>query len=126
MCLRIYIESKKQGIHFKQNPLIASKDITVWKVLEKNDRSVFRKFKYQKGVHYFQTGKPFSFRISENVSGFAFMTIDKGLHSYCSRTKAKSYLDTNKKIVKFIIPKGSKYYLGCMQDIVSDQLIYPY
>lgn len=51
-----------------------------------------------------------------------YTNINRGLHAYISKEKAKWYATNYEDIFRCIIPKGSYYVLGNRNDIVSNQL----
>jgi len=131
-------------------PEIASKDISVWKVLlleiKPNSRlrnryiSPYYDFEYKKGEHYYQTEDWCSKSASYQNNQYG-LEIESGLHAYINkifaendegkggyvwRLHASQYyrIYYNKIIVKMTIPKGSRYYLGICGDIVTDNLIW--
>lgn len=105
MCLENLSEVKK-----------AEKDICCYKVIE--DHRNLTKSQYQGKLitiyrcFEIEIGKTYTSRFSYNSDG----DVEKGLHSYCSYEQAVDY--ANKwgwdatRIVKCVIPKGSKYYRG--------------
>lgn len=121
MCL--YIKDSQNILNklIKQiKPLIAKEDIIVYKVLDQNNYSPYRAYKYTEGFHYYETGDI----IPEVGKCSTDIIIKKGLHSYSSYTIASTRRNSTDKIVKMIIPKGSKYFIGKNEDIVSDNLIW--
>lgn len=115
MCLTIANNSTK--------PLIAKKDILVWKVITKNNISIWREFRYYPNKTYITK---FYIECGNLVYNYnmMFCTVYSGFHAYLSRSiarKVKSYVN-DEKVVKFIIPKGAKYYLGDDGDIVSNKI----
>lgn len=85
MCLTIYkdFKSLNEAKKFKRKPLIAKKDIRVYKVLTINNVSPYFYMKYEKGFHYIEK-QPF---IGEIYSHW--IEIKTGLHS-CNIKKAKN------------------------------------
>ena len=93
MCFHI-----EKGVNSKFK--IAKKDITCYKMIFLNDRAYYQNFAYSPNTLYNFINIKKEFDI-----------IEKGYHSYS--TKYKAFCSGNKfycKIVKFIIPKGTKYY----------------
>jgi hypothetical protein len=131
MCLSINgaFSSREVARQFASKPLIAKRNMRVLKVLKPNSGSAYRKFKYEKGFHYYQDGKPFSFRI-ERINSYWKVNIFKGLHACLTRDKVATItgpdLFTNPSylVVRMIIPKGSKYFTNKDGEIVSDNLIW--
>jgi hypothetical protein len=127
MCLRIYedFRTRRKAREFMDSPKIATKDILVWKVIESNGVSPYRYFKYEKGYHYYQTGKkPFGFKLQQGFCRW-FIEINMGLHSCKSINRAKEVqgLSSTRKVVKMYIPKGAKYFEN-EREYVSDQLVW--
>lgn len=131
MCLNIKFKTKKASVAARDNPLVAKKDIVVWKVLRKCERrnklsSPLRYYEYCRGYIYYQVGEKFTFDICRErdydykkdrfVKGFT-LSIYVGLHSY---KNIPLWGDP----VPCIIPKGSEYYTNDIE-IVSDQLYIP-
>lgn len=114
MCL--YVAKSDNG-----KPFVAKKDILVWKVINKaNNRSYFKQFEYKQ----FTTHKT---NIRKKViTKYDDATINKGFHSFITRKVARAegqccyWYSVPTKVVKMWIPKGSLYYIGVHQDLVSD------
>lgn len=126
MCLtsKRYNSREKRNIAMK--PLIAKKDMTVYKILKKfNLRSPYKNFRYEKGFHYYEDKKLVP-RIGINI-GYYF-TVNEGLHCFKDKIKAINYMDVwlnDCEIHEMIIPKDSKYFIGSNGDIATDNLIFP-
>lgn len=124
MCLYVDEQLHKKTCNgFK--PHTARKNITVWKVIKKNNYSLYLNKCYKQNILYPRVKFGYSGRYSSSFSDIKeFATIDRGYHSYRSRERARdehhNVQHNNSKIVKFIIPKGAKYYIGDCEDIVSD------
>ncbi len=107
----------------------AEKDIIAWKVLHKTAKgymSVYQNFKYQMGEHYYQSGKKFTFH-RVNFITYGYLQIHQGLHAYTSKRVALENISEGNCIRKFIIPKGSQYFISKEDgEIVSDNLIFPH
>lgn len=132
MCLITYnfepTLNKKQAIN--KLKCTATKDIVVYKRLKrykkwanKNGKgyiyeSPYQRFKYNLGYEY----NVQRFQIFESCIDNK-LRIYQGLHSYTNYETARNRKNINEVIVKCIIPKGSKYFLGIHNDIVSDKLI---
>lgn len=67
----------------------------------------------------------FNFFIGQSVDLFGFYEVVKGLHSFNSITHSLIYKISHKERILFLakIPKGSEYYVGCDNDVVSNKLI---
>jgi hypothetical protein len=123
MCLitKKKFRSRVEALAYK--PTIAKKDIKVYKVLWKHSHgSSYRGFKYEKGNEYYQTGKPFT----KTYSRFSKkLIISRGLHAWITKEDAiRRHNRSLHVIVEMVIPKGSMYYLGDNDDIVSNRLIW--
>lgn len=81
----------------------AKKDITVYKEIFRNNLSYWRCFEYSPNTLY-QLRKPL--KHDTHVAH----EIHEGFHSYDNLQYAYSIRDPYAKIVKFVIPKGAKYY----------------
>lgn len=112
---------------FKKNLPIIKKNITVYKILNKDNKSPYRGFKYEQGFHYTES--------SFNIQSFQFFNysplkvkyrvkIFRGLHVFKKLKQAKTNLRYDDKIVKMIIPKDSVYIEGINGDIVTNNLIW--
>lgn len=110
----------------KLNKQVATKDITVYKVVIINNRdcaSLFYKFKYKYNRVYTE-----SFTIEEFSSEFHITT---GFHSYKSLEAAQLILafirmnrrECNGRIIRCIIPKGAIYYINNYKEVVSNKII---
>jgi len=129
MCLTATFKTRDAARKAKKNSLIAKEDINVFKILTRGNFAPFKSFLYEKGMHYYQEGKPFGIGKIEKpwYSSMWRFDVEQGLHSYTSKSKAEEHLSfyINIKIVKMIIPKGALYYIGINGDVVSSELIYP-
>lgn len=111
---------------------IAEKDIICYKeVIRTKDKNIylsrFRKFKYEIGMHYYQTGTKFIYEVE---MFYGRLNISRGIHSWVKNPISKKFKSQLKKfhidnytILKCIIPKGSIYFKGIFGDYVSDNLI---
>lgn len=99
---------------------IAMEDRVVYKVIQKNNKSLHQDFQYKPNTLFRLRKKLKIFRVGD------YNEINEGFHSYVNfvtAAKRCSYILTfNTKLVEFIIPKGAKYYLGDMNDIVSTSI----
>lgn len=100
---------------------IARKNIVVWKLLDTSNevyRSPYMGFLYYKGRKY----TPARLQIMRS-SG----TISQGFHAF--RSGSSAYRSRNwcldVKVVKMVIPKGSKYAFGQWGEIVSSHIRFP-
>lgn len=119
----------KSIIHNKDcsKPFIAEKDIIVYKALEQRDIFELKNF-YTPFMHYpivFVNGKCIISSVLETNSS---PYVGYGVHACVNENLIKitiEFFSETKKITKHwaIIPKGSKYYIGADEDIVSNELI---
>ena len=138
MCLRVNkaFPTKKDAQNYKGE--IATKDIKVYKVLEygtsgksNKDRaySPYRGFYYDKGTQYTESKLNRRY-YTTGWSHQCSLTIEKGLHAYVKKNcrQIKNHLSTyahaKPVVIEMIIPKGSIYYLGDNNDIVTNNLIW--
>lgn len=79
----------------------AKEDITVYKIIFRGDNaSIYRGFVYTPNTSY-------RLRKKLKIDCGIIDTIDKGFHSYAIKFPVSS---STRKLVKFIIPRGAKYY----------------
>lgn len=127
MCLTVDKEFKtrKEAREFKNKPLIAKKDIRVYKVLNTNcNTSMVRGMKYYKGFHHTEL-KPFNSKIYKVYwPDYWYIDINSGLHSYTNIKRANLMKCSGEKVVVMYIPKGSLFFKGDNEDYVSDQLVW--
>lgn len=129
MCLVINgFKTRQEAIDYKKKFFVAKKDILVYKILRSTNYAPYKNFEYEKGFHYYQVGKPFSFDIGYWGDKWQ-IAIGKGLHAYTSLTAAQCpkimFFNSTIKIVEMIVPKGSKYFISSNEkEIVSDNLIW--
>ncbi len=132
MCLIVNKNFKTKTEAKKYKHLIAKEDIKVYKILEAcgNDRTKgyapYYNFLYEKGFQY--TEDKFEIDYNLNSNNEYFITVEQGLHALATNKKKyiRMFLECrlNGMCVEMIIPKGSKYYLGTNNDIVTDNLIW--
>lgn len=99
--------------------LTATEDMVVYKVIRQNNTSVYYDFQYKPNTLYRLRKK---LKIINNGS---YNGIREGFHSFKDfqyATVEMSNWFRTEKIVKFVIPKGAKYYLGMSGDIVSTSI----
>lgn len=117
----------------------AKEDITVVKILNKDNTSPYKYFGYQPGMHYTLDealeAKKSVFYYSEGryyvERGYhAFVLSEVEISRSCSdivvipvRKSNNSWSFFDSKIVVMTVPKGARYYLGVNGDIASDQLV---
>jgi hypothetical protein len=111
----------------------ATKDIPVWKILRKDNKSLLQNFQYEPNTLY---------RLRKALEVDWGNTIEAGYHSFnpeqlqvYREERGSAYWRVaprpdydflsrrlRGKLVRFYIPKGAKYYLGNRGDIVSTSL----
>ena len=119
MCLQVdkRFRTRQEARDYK--PLIANKDIKVYKYLDVNNGkywSPYQGFEYTQGYQY-------SAKITKNYRKYINWKIfcNRGLHSYI---KPKYSMQCEYTQIVMYIPKDSEYYLGSLEDIVSNNLIW--
>ena len=123
MCL------EKSNIHKNHLdiPFIAKNNIEVYKALDTKSFDGFKNIctPYRYLPIVFFEGKCVMNEPSMEIYG---NFIDKGIHAYTTEKRCKITCDnfhdeTGTKKFWAVIPKGSKYFIGIEDDIVSDNLI---
>ena len=122
-------------------PLIAKKDVLVYKVLElPTEEYVFYNEKHAWLTPFRHLPVIFKDGIDKIESNLVVVKKDKtcdtithfslnnyivniGIHSYTNEREVKCYDPYNRKIFKAVIPKGTPFYVGTNGDIVSKELI---
>ena len=122
MCL--YIDNYKHKLDKNRVPLpmIMKNDRVVWKVIREDNCSVYQKFVYRENTEYGseELNARYSY-LGEGIQSIHY--VNEGYHAYTTRKFARlCRFSRMEKIVKFVIPEGAKYYIGCLGDIVSDQI----
>lgn len=110
---------------------IAEKDIFVWKrfhltnynLSEKNRELGINELKSPYRNENYQLGLTYKAKF-DKYHRYSYV-VNKGIHAYISFKAANSRKNYSEVIIKCTIPKGSQYYLGNREDIVSNQLILP-
>ena len=123
MCLNtVLYNSRKEALEAKKKPLVAKKDIPVYKVLTiTNEPPYYCRFKYKQGFRY--TEKKLG--IVVEVHGQYYKLIGKrGLHACLNKKAAAAHTQYSDKIVKMYIPKGAKYYKGIDDDVITTDLVW--
>ena len=131
MCLIIEqkFETRREAREFSKKPLIAQKNIRVYKILEKDQNifvSPYRGFTYTQGKQY---SVKFSFDIDINHFSYKWeIAIKKGLHVFTSSISATEHplyspYARNLIIVEMYIPKGALYFKA-KNTIVSTELVF--
>jgi hypothetical protein len=132
MCLRIdkEFETRRAAKDFTLTPLVAEKNIYVYKCLLTECKDEFWYSPYR--------GAPYSPGFSHHVNKFSFkflkwtrwqVQVRHGIHAFLKKEDAKEFVSQNKlsvvyAIVKCSIPKGTQYFKNKNQ-IVSLQLHVP-
>lgn len=127
----------------KPKPLIAKKDIKVYKVISTKGNGRYKnlknengeEFKWERGFLYYQTGpKEEHFKFSKNKN---LWDIEEGLHSFATKNVANSCVfygnfysfcpkHERYHVVEMIIPKGALYFKNDVyKEYVSNQLLFP-
>lgn len=121
MCLNINHEYHNCSSRIPPPPLVAKKNITVYKILLRRHGfwlSPHQKFRYQEDfIYYITDEEPFSYS-----GGRGCWDVDRGLHAYSKYSEAIIHRSFDRAIWKCIVPKGSLYYMGDRNEIVSNQL----
>lgn len=107
MCFYIHSDHKKVKI--------AEKNIECFKVIKKNDISYWKGFQYNLSKTTLYSQSRFGWEDREKGwtgkwFGVGEKVIERGFHSFSTRDKAKRNNGFDTKIVRFVIPKGTKYY----------------
>lgn len=127
MCLIVNKTWKSLKTAKKSSIPVAKEDIKVYKLLQKRTNlSPYQMAKYEKGKLH-ESPIIRYIRVSLFPHG-CYYKVEQGLHAYRTIEKAKSrfsYQERYCKVVEMIIPKGSKYYIGTNDDIVSNKLYWP-
>lgn len=95
---------------------VATTDIVVYKIIFKNNESFYKYFEYTPNTLY-RLRKPL---VPIKEDSYRCYKIERGFHSYEKNTD--SIFSNLCKKVKFIIPKGAKYFCGHNGDIVSTSI----
>lgn len=131
MCL--YIDERH---HKRHTPKIAYKDIRVWKILIKTPEgllSAYRRVPYEKHLQYTTKG-PLTVTFPVSPTGFIFgPEVHEGYHAYLNLEEAKNWCDIRNRdlyeelpdhaeVFEAYIPKGSEYFIGCLDDVATTAL----
>jgi hypothetical protein len=111
MCL--YIDGTRE-------PLIAENDIVVYKFLGPGNNAPYYSKVYKANSEY---------KIKGTLTPDSDGVINEGFHAWRTESVARYMMAITadahtpvRKVVKFIIPKGAKYFRGQSNDIVSDRI----
>ncbi len=102
MCLAVLPGTKLQ---------VAKENIVVYKRVHFTNVSAYRSFKYKVDRLYKVP------KIQKDKKN----RVEVGFHAYRNLGAAMQTIHIDEKIVIGIVPKGSKYYLGWNEEIVSDK-----
>lgn len=94
-------------------------DLTVYKILDLNNRSLVQQFQYLPHRTYKHDG---TVRISHN-NPFSAGYIEDGFHAYTDALAAEVQCVWSTKLVVFTIPKGANVCFGKFGEIVSDTIV---
>jgi hypothetical protein len=128
MCLTVNFKTRQAARDAKKTPFIAAKNITVWKVVEKENgkfKSPYMSaFKWEEGQTY--TSK-LKCKVEKSEYNGWLLQVDEGLHAAMTKQMAMNifYYSNTRRIIEMIIPKGAKYYIGNRGDIVADTMKFP-
>lgn len=124
MCLHTYL----------RKPLIASEDITVYKLLKKSGRRLFALYYdteyklnklYRTEIKHTSEGSAYD-TIAQNAFAMAdaesIVKIANGYHSSLSIKRLKD-VDYDQHLYECRIPAGSEVYIGLTDLVVSNQII---
>lgn len=125
MCLTI-----NKQVHPNYEPMTAEKDLVVYKILRSKRTTPFMGFpvKFIFGKARLKAEFEINFFYNQ-FSEETFRTVYKGIHAYLTFQKCEdyirlfSYTSDNFTIHKAIIPKGTNYFIGIHNDIVSEKMI---
>lgn len=119
MCLTAgKFKTRQQARDAAKEPLIAKKAFTVYKVLMKNNKSPYQWYQYHPGVNLSAEKFTSTVDVRERGSNRWHLEINKGLHAMATELDAKKKRaqlndgNSNHKIVEFIVPAGTPYFLS--------------
>jgi hypothetical protein len=129
MCLTLKFRTRQLARDARNQPLIAKKPFTVYKVLMENNKSPYQEYQYLPGVNL-STEKFTSTVEDDGYSDTKWhLKINQGLHAMATEQDAKKKrAELNKgiskhKIVEFIVPAGTPYFLSYdKKEVVSLKL----
>lgn len=108
-------------LYVKNGPFVAKKDILVYKrLICKITKTKYKFTSPYRGTPYYPNGHIYIKKLNP-TKGIIYNRINKGLHAY---VKYPCFKYPNEVVVKMVIPKGSTYYLGEYDEIVSTDLIW--
>ena len=116
-------ENRQEAITFSKNPLIAENDITVYKMLDKDQNKYYSPCQYTQYCRgELKTADGFGFDILSNR-----ITINNGIHAYTDKHHALGVATIYEYsiVIKCYIPKGTPYFIGIYNEIVSLALQMP-
>ena len=131
MCLIV-----NTGYHntFVPGPKVAKEDIVVVKELDRGAAPGVYESPFQHEGYLFQDGvcrKKYNAPLEavRNHLGFADLSVHEGYHSYYGAYyffRDREDFNDDDKVLRFkigIVPKGAEYFIGTLEDIVSDELV---
>lgn len=112
-------------------PLVASEDLVVYKVLENTTTEDLYLTPFQQTAVSIGSGRTYKSKLSFDRYG----DVERGLHSFCdledaralARIRANIFHQCRFSVCRCLIPKGSKYYVGWFNfndSLASDKLTY--
>jgi DNA polymerase II large subunit len=123
MCLTID-RTKHQKIDGKYIPFVAKEDIMVYKLVNDPNNDSYYEAPYQCGYIY---DSPIL--EADLVIDPYWPEVDNGIHAFTNLDRAKvlkyeTAVIPNPRIIECVIPKGSQYFYGRKEDIVTNCLIF--
>lgn len=102
-------------------PLVkADKDIKVYKIIDKGNKSLFKFFQYNPHQVYTLPRPLQAHSLAKNWLSIDKSVVEEGFHSYelLSTAQLRAKYEHYLKVVEFVIPAGEFYYKGV--DAVDD------
>ena len=130
MCLVISRFYHKEDNNPNVKCFVAKEDILVYKCLDCNDGEYSTPFQYMPIV--FTKGKYVYNKVKMSKKMYCGIRknaiVSEGIHAYSTRDKAikvaKDFRKSNGTYMHYaVIPKGSNFYIGSHDDVVSNNLI---
>ena len=130
MCLVISRFYHKKDNNPNVKCFVAKEDILVYKCLDCNDGEYSTPFQYMPIV--FTKGKYVYNKVKMSKKMYCGIRknaiVSEGIHAYSTRDKAikvaKDFRKSNGTYMHYaVIPKGSNFYIGSHEDVVSNNLI---
>lgn len=124
MCLRISELHFVSGNEVPQ-PFVAQEDLVVTKILRTCKRGYETPYKFKKISFIFGKYRYHKVKLHPEVTPYSYMSnvydIYEGIHS-CECTPLY-ILNEDECMFKAVIPKGTPFYIGTRNDVVSSKLI---